>query len=144
MTLIKWNNETKPVLGNLFEDFFNWNFPVTGKNFSSTSPAVNISENKEGYSLEVAAPGLKKEDFKVDIDNNTLTISSEIKSEKEEKDERYTRREFSYSSFKRSFYLPETVSNDKISAKYENGVLNIFIPKKEVAKEQPVRTIKIS
>ncbi len=98
------------------------------------------------FEVEVAAPGLKKDDFKVELDGNMLTISSEKKNEWEEKeDERYTRREFSYQSFQRSFQLPrDVVDENKIQAKYDNGVLHLVIPKKEHAKQRPPRMIKIN
>jgi HSP20 family protein len=94
-------------------------------------PAVNIKDQKDQYTIEFAAPGLKKEDFKVDLDNYVLTVSSEKKEEKEEKENNYSRREFVYNSFNRSFTLPRTVDIDKIKADYSNGILAISIPKKE-------------
>src|SRR6185437_8162780 len=98
-------------------------------------PAVNISENKERFEVSLAAPGMKKADFNIDVERNTLTISAETKAEKEEKDERYTRKEYSYSSFSRSFTLPEGVNKDKIDASYDNGVLTLSLPKTEDAKK---------
>src|SRR4030042_5520731 len=117
--------------------FFNWE---TGQNV----PAVNISEGKEDFKIDVAAPGLGKEDFKISLDNNILSISSEKEVNNESKDDNVLRREFTYSSFSRSFTLPETVNGDKIKATYNDGVLNIVIPKKDEAKVKPVRDIKIS
>ena len=107
-------------------------------------PSVNIIEGKDEFKIEVAAPGLEKKDFKIDLNNNVLTISSEKEAKNEESSEKYMRREFSYSSFQRSFALPNTVDAEKINAVYKDGVLNISIPKKEEAKEKPARTIKIS
>ena len=101
-------------------------------------PAVNITENKEDYKLSVAAPGLKKDDFKIDVEGNMLTISSEKEDSKEEKDERYTRKEYSYSSFSRSFALPEEVNQEKIEAKYQDGVLKVTLPKKDDVKKLAV------
>jgi len=106
-------------------------------------PSVNIVEGKNDFRIEVAAPGLQKDDFKINLDNNVLTISSEKEEKQEEKEERYMRREFSYTSFRRSFSLPQTVEADKISANHNNGVLSISIPKKEEAKVKPAKQIEI-
>lgn len=122
----------KDLLGNMFDGY-------TGVNM----PAVNIAEGKEDFRIDVAAPGLEKKDFKIDLDHNVLTISSEKKDEKEEKLEKYMRREFSYSSFKRSFTLPDTAQLDKISANHKDGILQITIPKKEEAKVKPPRQIAV-
>ncbi|ELR72465.1 Small heat shock protein [Fulvivirga imtechensis AK7] len=109
-------------------------------------PAVNIKENKNEFEVEVAAPGMSKKDFKIELDNNTLTISYERKEDKEEKSEegQYTRREFNYQAFRRSFTLPNTVESDKINAKYDEGILRLTIPKKEEAKQKASRVIDIS
>ncbi len=107
-------------------------------------PAVNISESKEDFKIEIAAPGLSKEDFKIDLNNNILTISSEKKDEKNENTPKYMRREFCYTSFSRSFSLPQLVNSEQISATHANGILMISIPKKEEAKERPVRRIEIA
>jgi HSP20 family protein len=122
----------KDLLGNFIDGF-------TGVN----TPAVNILDEKDDFRIEVAAPGLKKDDFKIDLNNNVLTISSERTDEREDKKERYMRREFSYSSFKRSFTLPDTAQVDKISANHKDGILQITIPKKEEAKVKPPRQIAI-
>ena len=106
-------------------------------------PAVNIKDNTDGFELELAVPGMKKDDFTVEVDNDVLTISSEIESEKEEKDENYTRREFSFTSFKRAFTLPDTVDGSKIDAKYKDGILKLTLPKKQEALPKPKRLIKI-
>lgn len=148
MSIIKRNNGAG--MTNLFDDFFAkdlWNWGLDNYSRTATSlPAVNISENAESYLVEMAAPGMNKEDFKIELDGNNLTISSEVKNEREQKeDERYTRREFSFQSFQRSFTLPKDVVDiDQIQAKYENGVLNLVIPKKEEAKQKPPRMIQIS
>lgn len=119
----------------LFDDFFRpWN-ELLGMGKSLTTPAVNVSENKNHYEVSVAAPGLKKNDFNIDLEGNMLTISCEKEENKEEKDERYTRKEYSYTSFRRSFTLPEEVIKDKIEAIYEDGVLHITLPKTEEAKK---------
>lgn len=150
MTLLKRNGNLFNQLPVLFEDFinrdsFNWGL----SNFSSsntTIPAVNIRETNENYQVEVAAPGMQKKDFKVELDGNLLTISSEKSDQKEEVDtEKYTRKEFSYQAFQRSFTLPkEVVDADKIQAKYEDGLLHLLIPKKEEAKQKAPRLIQIS
>ena len=121
----------------LLQDFF-----ATTTNYNM--PAVNITESKDDFKINVAAPGLSKEDFKIDLHNKILTISSEKEEKKEENNEKFTRREFSYSSFKRSFGLPELVDTDNINATYKDGILMIEIPKREEAKEKPARQITIS
>jgi HSP20 family protein len=110
-------------------------------------PSVNIAETNDSFNIEVAAPGMKRDDFKVELDNNVLTISSEVENKKEEKDKEgnYTRKEFSYQSFQRSFALPENkVEGEKIAARYADGILHITVPKKEEAKVKPARKISIS
>lgn len=149
MTLLKRNGHMNP-LPTLFDDFFNRDlFNWGNSNFSdtnSTIPAVNIKETPEKYQVEVAAPGMTKNDFKVELEGNVLTISSEKGNETEEKDvEKYQRREFSYQSFQRTFHLQKDVVDiDKIEAKYQNGLLQLLIPKKEEAKQRPPRLIQIS
>lgn len=145
MSLVRFSNQFPGLFDRFFEnDMFDW----SNRNYSDTNttlPSVNIKEDSEGYKVEMAAPGFDKKDFRIEINNDLLTISSEKKIEKETNDkEQFTRREFSYQSFSRSFSLPGTVENDKISAKYENGILKIDIPKREEAKPKPVRRIAIS
>ncbi len=146
MTLAK---RTDSFLPTFFDRIFNndlmdWNTT----NFSSPNtsmPAVNVKETDDEYTIEVAAPGMNKKDFKINFQNNVLTISSETKDEKEEKEDNYTRREFCYQSFQRSFTVPATdVESDKISASYNDGILNVKLPKKEEVKPKPAREIKIS
>lgn len=144
MQLVKRNDDWQ--LPTLWEDFFNndlFNFPsfvATG----TTVPAVNISETENEYLVEMAAPGMKKSDFNINLDNRVLTISSEKKEEKEEKEKNFTKKEFSYQSFERSFTLPETIDQEKIAAKYADGVLKVILPKKEEAKAKPSKVIKVS
>lgn len=107
-------------------------------------PAVNIVENDNEYVIEVAAPGLEKKDFKIDLENNVLTISSEKEDKMEDKNGKAIRKEFRYSSFCRTFTLPETIDNDKIRANHKDGILSVSIPKKEVAKVKPARQIAIA
>jgi len=145
MSLVKFSNQYPSLFDRFFDnDMFDWN----NRNFSNTNttlPSVNIKENPEEYSVEVAAPSFEKEDFNIELNNDVLTISSEKKVENETKeDERFTKREFSYQSFSRSFTLPVTVEREKINAKYENGILRIVIPKKEEAKPKPVKQIAVS
>jgi HSP20 family protein len=130
----------------LFNGFFDGDvFPGFFLDFDKRSgtPAVNIVESKDDYRIEVAAPGLDKSYFKIYLENNVLTISAEKEDKQEEKNERYMRREFNYSSFSRSFTIPDTMNGEKISAEHKDGVLHVIIPKKEEAKEKPAHTIKI-
>lgn len=145
MSLIK-TNETG-WLPTVFDDMFktDWLGGTTNVNSIGTSiPAVNIMETEDSFNVAVAAPGKTKEDFNIELDNDVLTISSEDKKEDESTEGRFTRKEFSYSNFKRAFSLPDSVDNTKISATYKNGVLEIALPKKEEAKVQAKRLIDIS
>lgn len=129
------------------DDIFNRDLPsVFTSNFNTgmSVPKVNIKETADAFMIEVAVPGLKKSDFKLDLDNQVLTISTESKEENEHKEENYTRREFGYSAFKRTFTLPDSVNDEKINANYTDGILSVLLPKKEEAKQKPVRSIKIS
>ena len=137
MTLIR-RNQSQPVFTNFFDDFLNKEWSDWGlKNYSRTNttiPSVNISENDENFLIEVAAPGLDKSDFSIEVNQGTLKISSEIKSENQDKEERYTRREFSYQSFCRSFSLPLTVDSDKIEQTKANIKISIEQVGGEVSK----------
>lgn len=147
MTLVKRNgNEPKTALPNLLDNIFNKDLfdMIETKGQYGSLPGVNVIESKEDYKIEVAAPGLTKEQFKVDLNKNVLTISAEVENKSENENERYTRREFNYQSFRRSFTLPQSADSEKINAKYENGILLIHVPKKEEAKEKPARRINIS
>jgi HSP20 family protein len=129
------------------DDIFNRDLPsVFTSNFNTgmSVPKVNIKETADAFMVEVAVPGLKKSDFKLDLDNQVLTISTESKEENEHKEENYTRREFGYSAFKRTFTLPDSVNDEKINANYTDGILSVLLPKKEEAKQKPARSIKIS
>ena len=147
MTLVKRNgrSDVMPSLWNNFfnNDLFNWdsNFANSG----NSMPAVNIKEKPDAFIVEMAAPGMEKKDFKIELDGTALTISSEKQNESEAKDgENYSRKEFSYQSFYRTFHLPKEVVNaDKIQAKYENGLLRLEIPKRDEAKQKPARLIDI-
>jgi HSP20 family protein len=122
-------------------DLFGWN---SWTNEGSSLPKVNIVETNDQFRVEMAAPGMKKEDFQVELDHDVLTIQSQFSTEHQDEDATFTKREFSYQSFKRSFYLPNTVESDKIKAKYKDGILSLEIPKKEEAKRKPVKSITIS
>jgi HSP20 family protein len=132
---------------NLIDEFLNdelwpvFNGTANGKT-RNVVPAVNITENDKAYNIEVAAPGLAKNDFNVNLEENVLTISSEKEEKNEEKNDNYVRREFSYNNFRRSFVLPESVNAEKIEASHKDGILNISIPKEEVKKL--TKSIKIS
>jgi len=142
------SNQNFPTLSNWLDDIFNRDLipSVFTSNFNTgiTLPKVNIKETANDFAVEMAVPGLKKSDFQIDIDNQVLSISTETKEDNERKEENYTRREFGYSSFKRTFTLPESVNADKINASYNEGILSILLPKKEEAKQKPARSIKIS
>ncbi|MFB9055305.1 Hsp20/alpha crystallin family protein [Mariniflexile ostreae] len=136
-----------PSRSSWFDDFFLNDFPtVFSSNFNTgiSLPKVNIKETSDDFVVEMAVPGLKKSDFKIDLDNYVLSISAEIEEDKEANDEGYTRREFGYASFKRTFTLPETIDEAKINASYNEGVLKIHLPKREEAKQKPARSIEIS
>jgi HSP20 family protein len=142
MNLIKRNTVPFP---SIIDELFKPDWLGGIQNFNATLPAVNIRETDTNFAIELAAPGKNKEDFNIEIDHNVLTISSEEKNEKEAKDNegKYTRREFSYSSFRRAFTLPETVNSENINAAYENGVLHVILPKREEALPKPKRLIEI-
>ena len=139
MNLVKRKQEN--WIPSIFEDLFNDSRLANVANFGSTLPAVNIKETEENFTVEVAAPGKTKEDFIIELNDDLLTISSESKTESSETSDsgRYTRKEFNYVSFRRAFHLPETVEQNKIEAKYENGILMIEVPKKEEVKAKAVK-----
>jgi HSP20 family protein len=109
-----------------------------------TQPGVNIVEGKEDFRIEVAAPGLNKDDFKVELENKMLKISAEMEKKQEEENDHFMRREFNYSSFCRTFILPDTVDGEKIQASHSNGVLTLVLPKRDEAKVKPLKVIKVS
>ena len=147
MSLIKTTKN-----GNFFpsviSDFFDtdkfFNPRWLEKEFQNTVPPVNIKENGKEFHIELAIPGFNKSDFKINVEDDILTISAEKKEEKKEDNERFTKREFSYNSFSRSFTLPQTANGDKIDAKYVDGILQLSVPKKEVTKRLPKREVKIA
>ena len=145
MTLVRFKNDLNPRFNTLLDSFFDT--PIS-EFFSDSSimrqiPAVNIKETESEYSVEVAAPGLKKEDFKISLEKDVLMISSEKEAEEKSENDGYTRKEFSYSSFKRSLKLPEQANKEEIQASYDQGILIISIPK-NVIKEETSRFIDIT
>lgn len=137
--------KNRDLFPSIVDEFFGRDFMPGMFEFQTgiNMPSVNIVEGKEDFRIEVAAPGLSKDDFKVNLENNVLTISSEKEDRKEQKEERYMRREFSYTSFRRSFSLPNSVDSEKINASHNNGVITITIPKREEAKVKPAKQIEI-
>lgn len=135
-----------PAFSGLFENFFENDFPAYFHNELNkwAQPSVNIKNTKDAYLIEVAAPGFSKENFNVKVEDNLLTISAEAKEDKLEEGEKFTRKEFSYQAFKRSFTLPKTVVADKIAGNYENGILKVTLPKLEEAKQKEAVEVKIS
>jgi HSP20 family protein len=137
MTLVKFNNPIAKTFDGFVSDIFN-DFPATfGNVFKDDAlsfPPVNIVEKADSYHLEVAVPGMEKADFNVKVDGDLLTISAEKKEEKKDESDKHIRREFSYRSFSRSFTLDENIKSGNISAKYENGILKLELPKKEKVK----------
>jgi HSP20 family protein len=142
-------NKRQTLLPSIFDDFFKpwkeWDRDIYGDTAFNvlTVPFVNVIEEKNSYKLSLAAPGLKKEDFKIDVEGNILTISAEVEDEKKEKDNTYSRREYNYSNFSRSFNMPESINKDKIEAHYDEGILKLKLPKNESAKENG-KTIQIA
>jgi len=138
MTFVKVNNPVQKSINQFFDEFLkdipaNW-----GRNLqNSFNPPVNILETKEAYHMELNAPGRNKEDFKINIENGLLSISFEKKTENDSEDVKSVRKEFSFESFKRSFSIDEKIQADNIQAKYENGVLKLYLPKKDEVKETP-------
>jgi HSP20 family protein len=128
----------------IVDSFFNTSISdLLGADFTSSTPAVNIIEKETSFNIELAVPGFQKGDFQIEVKNNKLTVSAEIKEEESEEKDAFTRKEYNYSSFSRSFHLPKTVDADKIEAAYTDGLLNIQIDKKEEAVET-TKTIEIS
>lgn len=127
------NHSNRDMLSNFFSD---------GADY--TVPAVNIKENENGFTIEVAAPGLNKEDFNIKLEKDILTVSSEDENKKDENNESFTRREFTFKSFSRSFSIPETIDQNKIKASHMNGILILELQKLDEAKMKKAKTIKVS
>lgn len=148
MTLIKTksNGEETKSLPRLFESFFSEDLPSLLSPFTRRNniPPVNIKELNDSFSIDLAAPGMKKEDFKISVENNQLGIAVERPKEQVQENEAYSRREFDYNSFCRYFTLPDSVNAENINARYENGVLRITLPKTEESKAKGPKQINIS
>lgn len=138
MTLVKFNNGQKSAVNPWFSDVFDSiiNDSFLNERFLNKVPAVNIAETENEFHIELAVPGLKKEDFKISLDKNVLSVSAEKKTENVDETKKYSKREYSYNSFVRSFTLPETADQSKIEAEYTDGVLKLNVAKKEEAKIQ--------
>jgi HSP20 family protein len=139
MTLVKFNNGLKnnargPFFNDVFDSILNDSF--IGDKLVARIPAVNIAESENEFHIELAVPGLKKEDLKINLDKNVLTVSAEKKTENAEEGKKFSKREYSYNSFSRSFTLPESADHSKIDADYTDGILTLTIAKKEEAKFQ--------
>lgn len=151
MSLVKWKNDVNkfPAFAKLLDGAFGADITDFMGNWEGTTPSVNILETKDYFRVELAAPGMSKEDFDLRVEQGYLVISGKKEESKKEKksgeNEKYHRREFSYSAFQRTFSLPEVVDSDKIEANYHDGILLVNLPKKEeVKKRQEVKTISIS
>jgi HSP20 family protein len=144
MTLIRRANNNYPVFQNWFEDFFSPVQNYVNGVSKGSFPAVNVAEDNDKFEIEFAVPGLSKSDFAINLDNDVLTVKSEKENPTEETNTNFTRKEFSYSGFQRSFTLPETADGEKIKAEYKDGILTVEIPKKEQAKVKPAREIQIA
>ncbi|MBN9385590.1 MAG: Hsp20/alpha crystallin family protein [Chitinophagaceae bacterium] len=146
-TLAKRGESVPALLNDFFrpwESLFDLNGGSLLNNLRTFNvPAANITENKDNFEVSLAAPGMKKDDFNIDVEGNVMTISAEKEEKKEEKDERYSRREFNYTSFSRSFTLPEGVNKEKIDASYDNGLLKLILPKTEEAKKLSAKHITV-
>lgn len=144
------NGETVPQFRSMISDFFDnterFFEPdfIGGRMLTSSMPLTNITENNNAYTIELAAPGLSKKDFHIDIQDNILSISVEKEEETKTGDENYTRREYSYNAFSRSFNLPDSVKNEDIKAEYENGVLKLLLPKKAEARKTSRKEISVA
>jgi HSP20 family protein len=144
MTIARFSPQLPSLFDRMFDgELFDW----SNRNYSNTRttlPMVNVKESVDGFEVEMAAPGYNKNDFKIELNRDVLTVSSEKTIENETKDDQqFTRREYSFQSFSRSFTLPNSADGDKIDARYENGVLRVSIPKKEEAKPKPAKQIAI-
>lgn len=149
MTLVKFRNANPisrynvipSVFSDFFSDFLN-DDTLPGTTFKSI-PAVNILETPESYRIELAAPGMNKSDFRISVENGILSISAEKKDEKAGEDRKYTRKEFVFTSFTRTFTMPDQVNADEVAADYTNGILTLNLPKKEEAKKKAMREISV-
>ena len=147
MTLVK-SNKKEELFPGMLSDFFDYDRFFGNRFFekeiNQSLPAVNIKEDGKQFDIEFAAPGFSKSDFKIGVEQNVLTVSAEKNEEKSEDKKRFTRKEFNYTSFSRSYTLPQTVNADKIAANYVDGLLHLQIPKKEEMKTLPKTEIKVN
>ncbi|MEZ5173302.1 MAG: Hsp20/alpha crystallin family protein [Bacteroidia bacterium] len=146
MTLVKFNNPVRrsvsPVFSNLFNDLFDNDPFFRGGMDRASLPSVNISESDSGYHLELSAPGFSKEEIEISVEDNMLIVAGKHEVSKEDSNKKYSRKEFSYQNFKRSFNLPELVNTDEIGARFENGILKLDIPK-TTEEQKPVKKIEL-
>lgn len=145
MSLIKYKNNLPSVLGQIFDNEFYSDDEMSSSYTRAKLPFVNVKEDVEGFEIQLVAPGLNKNDFIIEVDNDVLHLSSEKGEDySDEEKKKFTRKEFSYGPFVRRFKMADTIQKDKISAIYENGILYVNLPKKEEAKPKPIRKIKVS
>ena len=144
MALVRFNHRFSPAFSHIWDDFFNRDLStMMGSEGGNTWAKVNVAELDKSYRIEVAAPGFRKEDFELKVDGDLLTIKAKREAKNEDTNEKYTRREFSFHGFERSFTLPDTVDTGAIEARYEDGILNVSVAKKEEAVVAPARLIDI-
>lgn len=144
MVSLKRRPNGMPSVFNIFDDLFTSNWPSKFMEETGTFiPSVNVKEDDKNFRLEFAVPGFEKKDFDINIEKDFITVSAKKEMNNEVKEENYTRREFSFESFERTFAIPETVNAEKIEAVYENGILNVVLPKKEVQVQKPVTKVEI-
>ena len=142
-SLSRLSEKMPSFFNDLFRPWDEW-FDTRGYSGRTMNmPAVNITEQKDSFLVSLAAPGMKKNDFRIDVDGNILTISAEKEESTEEKDKKFTRKEYNFSSFSRSFSLPEEVNMEKIDAKYEDGVLKITLPRRQESKKNAAKQIAV-
>ena len=145
MNLIKFNRPARPrTFSTLMDEFFNNTFPESFNNdFNWNSPSTNIKETDNGYTIEMAVPGIDKNNVDIRVEKDQLIVESKTSSENEESNDKYTMRQFNYSAFRKSFYLNNKIDNDKIDAQYKDGILYITLEKKDEAKTKEPRTILV-
>jgi HSP20 family protein len=144
MIMMNIVRKTTPWFPSLFDEFFARDFGIDLAPRTHQTPAVNITEKEDAFILELVAPGKEKKDFDVELDNDTLTISTTTEKESNEDSAQFTRREFDYASFQRRFRIPETIDTKSIKANYKNGLLSIVLPKRKEAIPEPKKQIEIS
>lgn len=140
MSLVKFSQRP---MSTFLDEFFLPQWPIKSQNFTTSIPAVNVQEREKDFLLSFAVPGKNKKDFEIDVDGEVLSVSALAHETTEENDNLFTRKEFNYQSFKRSFTLPESVDTAKIKAQYKEGILSIHLPKRKEALPQPIKRIAI-